>query len=150
VHLWGERDWLYWPVVGVEAFLVSGLASRPFQIGTEPGMQLLVDHRLPGEWLVEWNVGYFGTGGDFIPDDLSSPYLGASWAVQKQLGEKFAVFYQGFFNNASFPFFPSDLVSGFGGQWNVSQRLAAFASYNWSLDGIGSPSGGYTGFAFAY
>lgn len=150
LHLWGDRDWLYWPVVGVEFFLVSGIASRPFQIGTEPGMQLLFDHQLPNDWLVEWNVGYYGTGGDYIPDDLSSPYLGANWAVQKQIGEKFAVFYQGFFNSPSFPYFPSDLVSGFGGQWNVSQRLATFASYNWSLDGIGGPSGGYTGFAYAY
>jgi len=150
LHLWGEKDWLYWPIVGLEAFLVTGIASRPFQIGTEPGMQLLVDHNLPGDWLFEWNVGYFGTGGDFIPDALSSPYLGVSWALQKQLTDTIAVFYQGFFNNANTPYFPADLVSGFGGQWNLSQRLAVFGSYNWALDDIGSPSGGYAGFAFAY
>jgi len=150
IHLWGDRDWLYMPVVGVEVFLQTGLASRPFQIGTEPGMQLLVDHQLPGDWLFEWNVGYFGNGGDYIPDDLSSPFLGASWALQKQVNDSLAVFYQGFFNNSNFPFFPSDLVSGFGAQWTVSQRLAVFAAYNWSLDGLGSPSGGYSGFAYAY
>jgi hypothetical protein len=150
MHLWGERDWRYWPVVGVEAFLVSGIASRPFQVGTEPGLQLLVEHRLPGDIIVEWNVGYYGSGDPSLPDDLSSPYVGASWAVQKQLREDFSVFYQGFFNNANFPYFPSDLVSGFGAQWNATRRLALFGSYNWSLDGKGSPSGGYAGFAYAY
>ncbi|MBM4021310.1 MAG: hypothetical protein FJ284_03550 [Planctomycetes bacterium] len=100
--------------------------------------------------LFEWNVGYDGTGGDYIPDDLSSPYLGVSWAQQKQLTDTIAVFSQGFFNNANTPYFPADLVSGFGGQWNLSQRLAVFGSYNWPLDDIGSPSGGFAGFAFAY
>ena len=150
VHLWGDRDWLYMPVVGVEVYLQTGIASRPFQVGTEPAIQLLVDHQLPGDWIFEWNVGYYGTGNDFIPDDLSSPFLGASWALQKQLTPKVSVFYQGFFNNASFPYFPGNIVSGFGGQWNLSQRLAVFGSYNWSVDGLGSPSGGYTGFAYAY
>jgi hypothetical protein len=150
VHLWGERDWMFWPVVGVEAFLVSGIASRPFQIGTEPGLQLLVDHRLPGDIIVEWNVGYYGAGNPDLPDELSSPYVGASWAVQKQLREDFSVFYQGFYNTPNFPYFPSDLVSGFGAQWNATRRLALFGSYNWSLDGLGSPSGGYAGFAYAY
>jgi len=41
-------------------------------------------------------------------------------------------------------------VSGLGVQWNLSQRLAVYTSYNWSLDGQGSPSGGYSGFAYAY
>lgn len=150
VHLWGEKDWLYWPVVGVEVFVSSGIASRPFQIGTEPGMQLLFDHQLPGDWLLEWNVGYFGTGGDYIPDDLSSPFLGVSWALQKQISETFAVFYQGFYNESNFPYFPANLATGFGAQWTASQRLALFASYNWALDDVGSPSGGYAGFAYAY
>lgn len=150
LNMWGDSDRLYWPAVGLEVFLLSGIASRPFQIGTEPGMQLLFDHRLPGDWLLEWNVGYYGTGGDSIADDLSSPYLGASWALQKQLSPTLALFYQGFFNNSNFPFFPANLVSGFGGQWNITQRTSVFASYNWSLDGIGSPSGGYAGYSFAY
>lgn len=150
MHLWGEPDWMYWPAVGIEVFLLTGIASEPFQVGTEPGVELLFDHRLPGDWLLEWNVGYYGTGGDFIPDSLSSPYLGLSWALQKQLGPDLAVFYQGFFNQANVPFFPSDLVSGLGAQWNVTQRLSVFGSYNWTLDSKGSPSGGYAGFAYAY
>jgi hypothetical protein len=150
IHLWGEQDWLYWPIVGVELYLLSGIASRPFQIGTEPGVELLVDHRLPGDWVIEWNVGCYGNGVQGLPDDLSLPDLGAQWAVQKQLTPKLAVFYQGFYNAAGIPYFPSDLVSGLGAQWNATQRLAIYTSYNWSLDGIGSPSGGYSGFAYAY
>lgn len=150
IHLWGESDQLYMPIVGVEGFLVTGLASKPFRTGTEPGLVLLVDHRLPGDWLIEWNVGCYGTGGDGIPDMLSLPNLGAQWALQKQVSEKLAVFYHGFYKASGIPYFPSDLVSGLGLQWTFTQRLAAYTTYNWSLDGIGSPSGGYSGFAYAY
>jgi hypothetical protein len=150
VHLWGDRDQLYVPIVGVEAFILTGIASEPFNVGSEPGIVLLVDHKLPGDWLIEWNVGLYGTGGNGIPDVLSLPDLGVQWAVQKQVTETIAVFYQGFFNGAGIPYFPSDLVSGLGMQWNLGQRFAVYTSYNWSLDGTGSPSGGYTGFAYAY
>lgn len=150
IHLWGEADQLYVPIVGVEAFVLTGIASRPFQIGTEPGIVLLLDQNLPDDWLLEVNVGLYGTGGNGIPDILSLPDLGAQWALQKQLTRTVAVFYQGFYNAAGIPFFPSDLVSGFGGQWNVTQRLAVYGSYNWSLDDRGSASGGTSGFAYAY
>jgi len=150
VHLWGEPDQLYMPIVGVEVFVLTGLASKPFLVGTEPGIELLFDHRLPGDWLIEWNIGVFGAGGNGIPDVLSLPDLALQWALQKQLTETVAVFYQGFYNGAGIPYFPSDLVSGLGAQWNVTQRLAVYTTYNWSLDGVGSPSGGYSGFAYAY
>ena len=150
VYLWGEKDQLYMPIVGLEVFVVTGLASEPFDVGTEPGVVLLVDHKLPGDWVIEWNLGLYGTGGNGIPDVLSLPDLGVQWAVQKQVTENIAVFYQGFYNGAGIPYFPSDLVSGLGMQWNLSQRLAVYTSYNWSLDGVGSPSGGYSGFAYAY
>ena len=149
-HLWGDKELLYVPAVGVEVFVQTGLASKPFQVGTESGMALLVDHKLPGDWLFEWNVGLYGTSGGSLPDELSVPDLGAQWALQKQLTERIAVFYQGFYNAAGIPFFPSDVVSGLGMQWNLSQRLAVFTSYNWSLDAVGSRSGGYSGFAYAY
>lgn len=150
IHLWGDHEQLYVPAVGVEMFVQTGLASRPFQIGTESGMTLLVDHKLPNDWLFEWNAGLYGMGGGALPDEFSVPDFGAQWALQKQLTERLAVFYQGFYNASGIPFFPSDIVSGIGMQWNVSQRFAVFTSYNWSLDGIGSPSGGYSGFAYAY
>jgi hypothetical protein len=149
-HLWGDKDLLYVPAVGVEVFVQTGLASKPFQVGTEPGMSLLVDHKLPGDWLFEWNIGLYGQGGGALPAELSVPDLGAQWALQKQLSENIAVFYQGFYNAAGIPFFPSDIVSGLGMQWNLSQRFAVFTSYNWSLDAVGSQSGGYSGFAYAY
>ena len=150
IHLWGDADQLYVPIVGVEAFVLTGIASKPFQIGTEPAVELLFDHRLPGDWVIEWNVGLFGTGGQGIPDILSLPDLGVQWAVQKQVTDALAVFYHGFYNAAGIPYFPSDLVSGMGVQWNATQRLAVYTTYNWSLDGVGSPSGGFSGFAYAY
>jgi len=150
VHLWGDADQLYVPIVGVEVFVLTGLASQPFQVGTEPGMVLLVDHKLPGDWLIEWNVGVYGTGGNGIPDILSLPDLGAQWAIQKQATDNLAVFFHGYYNAAGIPYFPSDLVSGLGAQWNPTQRLAVYTTYNWSLDGSGSPSGGFSGFAYAY
>jgi len=150
VHLWGDQEMLWWPSVGVELYVVTGIASRPFQVGTEPAMELLFDHRLPGDWLLEWNVGVYGFGGPGIPTALSLPDLGMQWALQKQVTPRFAAFAQGFYNAAGIPFFPSDLVVGMGCQWNLTQRLAVYTSYNWSVDGEGSPSGGISGFAYAY
>jgi len=150
IHLWGEPDQLYVPIVGVEAFVLTGIASKPFSVGTEPAIDLLFDHRLPGDWLIEWNVGVYGTGGNGIPDILSLPDLGAQWAIQKQATDNLAVFFHGYYNAAGIPYFPSDLVSGLGAQWNPTQRLAVYTTYNWSLDGSGSPSGGFSGFAYAY
>jgi len=83
-------------------------------------------------------------------DTLSESNIAASWALQKQLSKKLAVFYQGFYNGANGNYFPADIVSGLGGYWSATQRLGLFASYNWSLDKMGSPSGGYSGFAYAY
>jgi hypothetical protein len=150
VHLWGDADQLFVPIVGVEAAVLTGIASKPFDVGTEPNLILLVDHRLPGDWLLEWNAGLYGIGGEGIPDLLSLPNLGVQWALQKQVTEAVAVFYQGFYNAAGIPFFPSNLVSGLGVQWNIGQRFTVYTSYNWSLDTLGSPSGGYSGFAYAY
>lgn len=150
VHLWGEKETLWWPAVGVEMFILTGIASKPFLLGTEPAMELLFDHRLPGDWLIEWNIGCYGVGGPGIPVALSLPDLGMQWALQKQVTPAFAGFVHGFYNAAGIPFFPSDLVVGMGCQWNVTQRLAVYASYNWSVDGTGSPSGGISGFAYAY
>ena len=150
MHLWGEPDQMWLPAVGIEVFVLTGIASKPFIVGVEPAVALLVDHRLPGDWLLEWNVGCYGTGGNGIPDILSLPNFGMQWALQKQLTERVAVFYTGFYNAAGVPFFPADLVSGFGGQWNVTQRLAVYGSYSWSLDRKGSPSGGSSGFTYAF
>ena len=150
IHLWGEEDWLYYPSVGLETFLSTNLASKPFQVGNQPGLSILVAHNFPGDILLEWNFGYFGTNDPDALDTLSESYLGVSWALQKQLSKKLAVFYQGFYNGANGNFFPADLVSGLGGYWSATQRLGLFASYNWSLDKMGSPFGGYSGFAYAY
>lgn len=150
IHLWGEKDWLYWPIVGVETFVLTGAASRPFEVGTEPGVELLFDHRLPGDWLIEWNVGCYGAGAAGLPDELSLPTLGAQWAVQKQFTPRFAGFVHGFYNAAGLPYFPSNLVVGLGVQWNATERLAVYTNYNWSVDGMESPSGGFSGFAYAY
>ena len=76
--------------------------------------------------------------------------LGASWALQKQIQKSLAVFYQGFYQAGDIPSFNSDLASGFGVQWNVTQRLSTWGSWNWTLDSMNSPSGGYAGFAYAY
>lgn len=114
------------------------------------GISILVAHKFPGDIHLEWNFGYFGTNDPDALDTLSESYLGVSWALQKQLSKKLAVFYQGFYNGANGNFFPADLVSGLGGYWSATQRLGLFATYNWSLDKMGSPSGGYIGFAYAY
>ena len=149
IHLWGEKEWMYIPIVGLETYISSNLASQAFRYGNQPALVLLVDHNFPGDILLEWNVGMYGNGIVQLNND-SEFALGASWALQKQIQKSLAVFYQGFYQAGDIPSFNSDLASGFGVQWNVTQRLSTWGSWNWTLDSMNSPSGGYAGFAYAY
>ncbi len=149
IHLWGEKEWQWTPIVGLEVFLLTDLGSQGFRTGLQPGITLLVDHNLPWDMLFEWNVGVFGQN---LPgeNDKSLLYIGVQWALQKQITDKFAVFYQGFYNTADLPFFNSDLASGVGIQWNLTNRTSMFGSWNWTLDNMGNPSFGQAGFAIAF
>ena len=149
IHLWGEKEWEWTPIVGLEVFLSTDMASRQFRSGIQPGIALLVDHNLPWDLLFEWNVGLFGQN---LPAtlDKSELYVGAQWALQKQVTEKFAVFFQGFYNTADMPFFPSDLTVGVGAQLSLSDRMSVFGSWNWTLDNIGNPTVSQAGFAYAF
>lgn len=149
VHLWGEEDWMYWPSVGLEVYLQSELGSAVYNTGVEPGISLLFDHKLPNGWLLEWNVGDFGQGFPGLNNTVFMN-LGVSWALQKQFNDKWAAFFQGFYNSADLPRFPSDLVVGMGFQWNPLERVGFFGSYNWSVDGIGSPANSYFGLVLAF
>jgi hypothetical protein len=48
------------------------------------------------------------------------------------------------------PLLPARIVSGFGGQWAVTQRLAVYGTRSWRLEPYGNPIGGWSGFAYAY
>lgn len=149
IHLWGEKEWQWTPIVGLEIYLLTDMASQEFRSGLQPGISLLVDHNLPWDLLFEWNVGVSGQNmpGD---RDKSLLYIGVQWAIQKQLTDKVGVFYQGFYNTADLPFFNSDLASGVGVQWNLTDRTSLFGSWNWTLDSMGNPSFGQAGFAIAF
>lgn len=149
MHLWGEKEWMWWPIFGLEVYIQSEIGSPRFVTGVETGISLLVDHNLPGGWLLEWNIGDFGLGfpGEGNDEALN---LGISWALQKQLNDKFALFFQGFYNQPDLPFFTQSIVVGLGAQWNINERISAYGSYNWSLTNTGNPIVSYAGLAYAF
>ncbi len=149
IHLWGEKEWMWWPVFGLEVYIQSEIGSPRFVTGVETGISLLVDHNLPNNWLFEWNIGDFGLGfpGEGNDEALN---LGISWALQKQLNNKFALFFQGFYNQPDLPFFTQSIVVGLGGQWNLNERVSVYGSYNWSLANSGNPIVSYAGLAYAF
>lgn len=149
VHLWGEKEWMWWPIFGLEVYIQSEIGSPKFVTGVETGISLLVDHNLPNDWLLEWNIGDFGIGFPGAQNDVAMN-LGFSWALQKQITEKWAGFFQGFYNQPDLPFFSETLVIGLGAQWNLAERVSLFGSYNWSLNTAGNPIISYAGFAYAF
>jgi hypothetical protein len=154
-HLWdmSKKRWL--PAVGVEIYIESNIGSPAFDQGTQPSLNLLFDHVLPGGFVFEWNAGMAGnqttTGAIFYT-------LALQWALQREvLFDGFYVFTQGFINNAALPRFGQSVrdtaadvvVVGAGATYETSKRTAIFGSYNFGLTSDSPDYIALFGFAFA-
>ncbi|HEY2156815.1 MAG TPA: hypothetical protein VGH33_14385, partial [Isosphaeraceae bacterium] len=167
IHLL-EENRAYWiPAMGLELYIQTTFGTPALNSGTQPSMNLLFDHSLPGKMNFEWNAGMSG-----IQDGLGRTRYQFSfqWAFQRQVFEDFDVFIHGFINEAALPRLiqfrsvaanevihrtalgsvPTANVIGAGGIWTVNDRISVFGSYNFGTT-TGSPSHiALTGFAVAF
>ncbi|HWP01521.1 MAG TPA: transporter [Methylococcus sp.] len=158
IHV-GEADWgLFNFSFGLEAYVqTTWLTSPAFNGGTQYSLTTLFDHRLPGDFSLEWNLGFVRSpdpaGGDmFVPS--------IQWALQRNLTEDFALFVQGYENATALPRTfhhkvrgvpeAEATVLGGGFQWLLDRRWAVFGSIN---SGWGRVAPSYNlslGFAVAF
>ncbi len=167
MHLIEENRDYFIPAMGLELYIQTTFGSPAFNSGTQPSMNLLFDHSLPGKMNFEWNAGMSG-----IQDGLGRTRYQFSfqWAFQRQVVEDFDVFVHGFVNEAALPRLiqfrtvtgsevihrttlgsvPTANVVGVGGIWTVNDRISVFGSYNFGTT-TGSPREiALLGFAVAF
>jgi hypothetical protein len=155
MHLWDEsrKDWL--PAAGLEVYIETNLGSPAFNQGTQPSINLLFDHSLPGKIGFEWNAGI---AGNQAPNGAIFYNFAFQWALQRQvLFEGLTVFTHGYLNNAALPRFGQPLrsssheviVTGVGASYEMSNRTAVFGSYNFGLTPDSPDYLALFGFAFA-
>ncbi len=157
MHFWDENKRYLLPAVGLEVFIETNLGSKAFSQGTQPSINLLFSHSLPYEFEFEWNVGIQGnvTNG---PRQLVFYNLALQWSLERRLFDDVFVFTHGYLNNAALPRFGQTakdtgadiLVTGVGAQWNATNRLAFFGSYNFGLTNDSPSRLALFGFAVAF
>lgn len=157
IHL-AKRDWDYFNYsLGVEAYVQTTWGSEAFDAGTQFSLTLLVDHTLPWDIGLSWNLGYVRTQ-DQVGKTVHLPSF--QWAFQRNVVDDFAVFIQGYMNATALPRvtpsgstvveLPYQHVVGGGFQWILNDRMAVFGSYNRATDDFAPSYVAYFGFALAF
>ena len=151
VHLLDEREDLFLPAAGFEAYIQTELlASRGYSQGTNAGLSMNFDQSLPLDIDLEYNFG-----ANQVRKFNGDPYwqFNFQWALQKDVFDKdVALFIHGFYNATSLPRLPATLAIsiddpqflgikppqiaavGGGALWTLNSRLVVW----------GQASGGVT------
>ncbi|MEN9681626.1 MAG: hypothetical protein RLZZ627_1519 [Pseudomonadota bacterium] len=151
IHLMEEREDLFLPAAGFEAYIQTELlASSGFSQGTNAGFSLNFDQSLPFDIDAEYNFG-----SNQVRKFNGDPYwqFNFQWALQKDvLNKDVAVFIHGFYNATSLPRLPTGLAVsldapllldakppqiaavGGGALWTINRRVVVW----------GQASGGVT------
>jgi hypothetical protein len=128
MNFWKENEKYHIPAVGLEVFLLTASGSPNLNQGTQPSINLLFDHTLPFDFLLEWNVGLVG---DPSPNNhFSAIEPAVAWALQHEIVEGFDVFFQGYFNGPTLPRFGDGVELGGGFVWALNTRISLFGSFN--------------------
>jgi hypothetical protein len=129
VNFWEHKPGTIIPAVGMEAFILTPTGSPGLNQGTQPSLNLLVDHILPFDVLFEWNVGFVG---DPSPNSESASGLEpvVQWAFQKTVVKNFDAFFHGYANGSALPRFGDGVVLGGGAIWTLSDRFCVFSTFN--------------------
>jgi len=161
MNFWEENPKYFIPAFGLEVYVETDLGTPAFNGGTQPSLNLLFDHTLPGEIVFEYNFSI--TGQQFV-QGLSDHVFGFQWSFQRDVVEDFALFTHGFFNAPALPRLPSlvpldpstaastqeSIVAGGGFLWALNDRLALYGTYNAGLNRFSPTTISYLGFAYAF
>ncbi len=143
--------------LGLEAYIQTPWGSEAFDAGTQFSVTANVDHTLPWDIALNWNLGFVRIE-DSIGEEVYLPSF--QWAFQRTVVNDFAVFVQGYINATTIPRvapsgstlvdIPHQHVIGGGFQWTVNDRIAFFGSYSGALDQFAPSYLGMLGFSLAF
>jgi hypothetical protein len=156
-HLWDQNPARAVPGVGVNLSVQTETGSHGLQSGTQPSLNLLVDHALPLDVDFTWNAGFIAIA---MRGERTLWEEAFSWALQRYVSSDVALFVQGYYNgvggvrhagdDASLAAGLDALVMGAGGIWNVTERVAVFGSINAGVTADAPSYIALTGFAVAF
>lgn len=144
--------------LGIEAYVQSTWGSAAFDSGAQYSFALNLDHDLPWDLALNWNVGVLMFDSPDTGTQLVLPSF--QWALQREVAEDVAIFLQGYGNSSAVPRItpsgrkPQDLMTqqmlGAGVQWTVNDQIAVYGSYSWGLGRNTPDYFGNLGFSLAY
>lgn len=157
IHL-AEDSWKYFNYsLGFEAYVQTTWGSEAFDSGTQYALTMNVDHALPCDVALNWNLGFVVKDSPTGEEVVEPSFL---WALQRDVINDLAVFIQGYINNESLPSSRPDgkttakdvteYAVGAGSQWTLNDRVALFGSYNVGLNQFTPDYAGTLGFAVAF
>ncbi|TVM03728.1 MAG: hypothetical protein CV087_03755 [Candidatus Brocadia sp. WS118] len=157
IHL-AEDAWRYFNYsLGLEAYVQTTWGSEAFDSGTQYALTMNVDHALPCDVALNWNLGFVVMDDPTGEEVVEPSFL---WALQRDVINDLAVFIQGYINNESLPSSRPDgkttakdvteYAVGAGFQWTLNDRIALFGSYNVGLNQFTPDYAGSLGFAVAF
>ena len=157
IHL-VEDSWKYFNYsLGLEAYVQTTWGSEAFDSGTQYSLTMNVDHALPCDVALNWNVGFVVMDSPAGKEVVEPSFL---WALQRNVINDLAVFVQGYINNE--PLLSSrhanrttaedvtEYAVGAGFQWTLNDLIALFGSYNVGLNQFTPDYAGTLGFAVAF
>lgn len=157
VHLWNARREQLIPAASLEVYIQTNLATKSFQGGVEPSLNLNLDFPLTEMTNIQMTFGYTGVRDNALSNQIpGGPNITANvyqfsyqWAVERQLNDSFQVFLHGYYNGTVYLQSGPGTVLGTGWFYKVSTRLMLFSSYNFGLDPTSPPFSTQLGMSIA-
>jgi hypothetical protein len=145
VHLWDEQMDRLVPAAALEVSIQTNWASKAFQAGVQPSLNLNLDFPFTEFTNLEMTFG-LTTSEDPAVGSTSS----FQWAVEHELSESLQIFLHGNINRTIFPGSGLSDTIGVGYFYKFSTRTMLFNSYNAAIDGVTAPFTTQLGLAIAF
>ena len=157
VHILNERQELYLPALGIEAYLqTQWLGNTTTNSGTQPSINFNFDQSLPWEIDFEYNLGAVRTLQSINGEKTNVWDFSFQWSLQRDFFDSdVALFLHGYLNAPSLPRIPNAIgsetpiaydtstyeqsVVGGGFLWTVNSRLAMWGQTSFGTNSA-SPS----------
>jgi len=146
VHLWGNRDTHWIPSAGLEAYIVTPLASKDLKEGTQFACTSIFDLRCTDGLLLEWNIGAYTQSLQPFKNKRDLYFL-LEWSLQQDITHSISLFFEGAYRSALYPKITETLLLGAGFISYITNTVAIYGSYNWSA--LHKTQGELANFGFA-
>lgn len=131
VHLTGSPDIKLIPSTGIEAYIITPLASKNFRDGFQYIINALFCHTIAKNLFLEWNIGAYSRSLSLT--QKYSFFVLIEWALQQKISDHLEFFLEGFYSSKSNAQYPTNVVLGAGFLSTLTKQICIFGSYNWPV-----------------